>query len=83
MPILKAAGHRRFMLRGSGPLTTNPMPRTYNIYCDESCHLEHDHLGVMALGAVWCPAEKGTRGDDTHQGDQGSQRLGALPKPSG
>ncbi|GAH64596.1 unnamed protein product, partial [marine sediment metagenome] len=27
---------------------------TYNIYCDESCHLEHDHINVMALGAVWC-----------------------------
>lgn len=29
-----------------------------NIYCDESCHLESDGLGVMALGAIWCPAEK-------------------------
>ncbi|MGD0155110.1 MAG: DUF3800 domain-containing protein [Terracidiphilus sp.] len=26
----------------------------YNVYCDESCHLEHDGLGVMVLGAVWC-----------------------------
>ncbi|MFC1636475.1 DUF3800 domain-containing protein [Planctomycetota bacterium] len=33
------------------------MPSIYNIYCDESCHLEHDHLGVMVLGAVWCPKE--------------------------
>ena len=31
------------------------MPEVFNIYCDESCHLEHDHLGVMVLGAVWCP----------------------------
>jgi len=31
---------------------------TYNIYCDESCHLEHDHQSVMVLGAVWCPLEK-------------------------
>lgn len=30
----------------------------YNIYCDESCHLEHDHQPVMVLGAVWCPSEK-------------------------
>ncbi|HEX74254.1 MAG TPA: DUF3800 domain-containing protein [Dehalococcoidia bacterium] len=30
----------------------------YNIYCDESCHLEHDHQPVMVLGAVWCPLEK-------------------------
>jgi hypothetical protein len=29
------------------------MAETFNIYCDESCHLEHDHLGVMALGAIW------------------------------
>jgi hypothetical protein len=34
------------------------MPQSYNIYCDESCHLEHDHLGVLVLGAVWCPADK-------------------------
>jgi hypothetical protein len=34
------------------------MPQSYNVYCDESCHLEHDHQGVMVLGAVWCPAEK-------------------------
>ncbi len=34
------------------------MSTTYNIYCDESCHLEHDHIPVMLLGAVWCPANK-------------------------
>jgi len=32
--------------------------QTFNIYCDESGHLEHDHSNVMALGAVWCPLEK-------------------------
>lgn len=26
-----------------------------NIYCDESCHLEHDESNVMVLGAVCCP----------------------------
>jgi len=26
----------------------------YNIYCDESCHLEYDHQKVMVLGAVRC-----------------------------
>lgn len=26
----------------------------YNIYCDESCHLEHDESDVMAIGAIWC-----------------------------
>jgi hypothetical protein len=34
------------------------MTQTYNIYCDESCHLEHDRHKVMILGAVWCPLEK-------------------------
>lgn len=34
------------------------MSQTYNIYCDESCHLENDGHGVMVLGAVWCPLEK-------------------------
>ena len=27
----------------------------YNIYGDESCHLEHDGQKVMGLGAVICP----------------------------
>lgn len=35
----------------------------YNIYCDESCHLEHDGLPVMALGAVWCSESEHTRLD--------------------
>lgn len=26
-----------------------------NVYCDESCHLEHDRETAMILGAVWCP----------------------------
>lgn len=34
------------------------MVETFNIYCDESCHLEHDHIQVMVLGAVWCPTAK-------------------------
>lgn len=34
------------------------MSATYNVYCDESCHLEHDGQPVMVLGAVWCPLEK-------------------------
>lgn len=28
------------------------MKRTYNIYCDESCHLENDHKRFMFLGSV-------------------------------
>lgn len=31
---------------------------TYNVYCDESCYLEHDNVNDMAIGAVWCPADK-------------------------
>jgi len=29
----------------------------YNVYCDESCHLENDHQKVMVLGAIWCPED--------------------------
>lgn len=31
--------------------------KTFNIYCDESCHLENDHQLVMILGAIWCPKD--------------------------
>lgn len=34
------------------------MSTTYNVYCDESCHLENDHQKTMVLGAVWCPKDK-------------------------
>jgi len=34
------------------------MTEMFNVYCDESCHLEHDRQKVMILGAVWCPLEK-------------------------
>jgi hypothetical protein len=34
------------------------MTQTFNVYCDESCHLEQDHQPVMVLGAVWCTLEK-------------------------
>lgn len=34
------------------------MSEIFNIYCDESCHLEHDRQQVMVLGAVWCPLAK-------------------------
>lgn len=30
----------------------------FNVYCDESCHLENDHQKVMVLGAITCPASK-------------------------
>ena len=31
------------------------MSDTFNIYCDESCHLERDKQPVMLLGAILCP----------------------------
>lgn len=34
------------------------MSTTYNVYCDESCHLENDRQKAMVLGAIWCPLEK-------------------------
>ena len=30
----------------------------FNIYCDESCHLENDQQKAMVLGALWCSVEK-------------------------
>ena len=34
------------------------MSQIYNIYCDESGHMENDPEKVMVLGAVWCPLDK-------------------------
>lgn len=34
----------------------NEPKESLHVYCDESCHLEHDGKPVMVLGAVWCPA---------------------------
>lgn len=33
------------------------MRNEFNIYCDESCHLENDKQRAMVLGAIWCPKE--------------------------
>jgi len=30
----------------------------FNIYCDESCHLDNDRSTVMVLGAVCCPLDR-------------------------
>ena len=32
--------------------------KEYNVYCDESCHLEHDLAKAMSLGAIVCPKQK-------------------------
>lgn len=34
------------------------MSQIFNVYCDESCHLESDGQPAMVLGAVWCPLDK-------------------------
>lgn len=34
------------------------MSPMFNIYCDESCHLENDGQPVMVLGALSCPTEQ-------------------------
>ena len=34
------------------------MSGLFNIYCDESCHLENDKQSAMVLGALWCPQQK-------------------------
>ncbi len=34
------------------------MPEQYNIYCDESNHLEKSPVNVMVLGAIFCPKNK-------------------------
>jgi len=34
------------------------MAESFNIYLDESCHLENDGISVMTLGVIWCPQEK-------------------------
>lgn len=31
------------------------MSELFNIYCDESCHLQNDKQSAMVLGALWCP----------------------------
>lgn len=34
------------------------MSGIFNVYCDESCHLEHDRHKAMVLGAIWCLVDK-------------------------
>lgn len=34
------------------------MSEIFNIYCDESCHLENDGQKCMVLGAITCPKDK-------------------------
>src|SRR6478672_6123232 len=34
------------------------MSNLINVYCDESCHLEHDRHRAMVIGAIYCPDSK-------------------------
>ncbi|MCR4434101.1 MAG: DUF3800 domain-containing protein [Caldiserica bacterium] len=36
------------------------MKEIINIYCDESCHLEHDWQPIMLQGALWCSKDRAT-----------------------
>ena len=38
-----------------------PDQPVYKIFCDESCHLQHDGADVMVLGAIHCTADKATQ----------------------
>ena len=49
---MKSSGIEEIELNKS---TGNQMSQLFNVYCDESCHLENDQIPVMVLGAVWCP----------------------------
>ncbi len=40
------------------------MANTYNIYCDESCHLRNDGQKVFVLGAIWVDKEKAAESFD-------------------
>jgi len=33
----------------------------FNVYIDESCHLENDGMPIMAFGAIWCPKDEARR----------------------
>ena len=34
------------------------MSELYNVYCDESCHIQHDGNDIMVIGGVFCPKSK-------------------------
>ena len=51
---------------------------TYNIYCDESCHLEHDENRIFVLGGIMCD-ESAARDFNAHLIDL-KVRYGYKPK---
>jgi hypothetical protein len=40
------------------------MEEAYNIYCDETNHLENSPVKLMGLGAVWCPLDEVQNSND-------------------
>jgi len=52
------------------------MTQVFNIYCDESCHLEHDRQKVMVLGSIWCPLEKARETAQAIRAIKGKHGLG-------
>ena len=53
------------------------MSETFNIYCDESCHLENDNQKAMVLGAGLVPA--GYRHGRSPSGCGRSKQKHGLP----
>lgn len=49
----------------------NTMQKTYNLYCDESCHIEHDHQPFMLIGYVSSPI---------HMVHKHSKNIGEIKK---
>jgi hypothetical protein len=47
----------------------------YNIYCDESCHLEKDPHKAMVLGAIWCASKARQEIFDAIKGIKVKHRL--------
>lgn len=54
------------------------MPNVFNVYCDESCHLEHDGKPIMVLGAVWCPLDRAA--EISRQLEDIKKRHGLIPR---
>lgn len=46
----------------------------YNLYCDESCHLEHDGHQTMVLGSIWT---------DVTETEEATQRIKEIKKKHG
>jgi hypothetical protein len=44
--------------KGIWPMSYNSASTSlYKLFCNESCHLEHDNSNIMVLGTICCPEE--------------------------